>query len=215
MFMVAASRLQLALELFYILLFALLAIQALFFWRDNPSERVIDTQQYSFTESPGQVFAALVITAPIVAPFVILGSRQLPPDLFNEFLTQGIFVSFVETVYMIVTVRTLWYEDRNVGIVAWPLIFAFMHPIVRENWILLRFPLESFLGFAYTGVFGIFFWILWEGRERFPKRYGRYFGSVTSWTSHLMFNMFVISFPLVLFALDLFPLQIWIRSVIG
>ena len=210
MFMVTATRLQLPQELFYIILIALLALQALFFERDNPGERVIDTQQYSFTEAPAQVFAAILITIPIVAPFVILGRRAIPADFLNEAFTQGIFVTFSETVYMIVTVRTLWYQDRNVGLVLWPPIFAFLHPAVRDNWIRGLFPMESFLAFVYAAAFGVFFWILWEGRTRriFAKRYRRYFGAVTTWTSHLMINLFVIAFPLSVWLLDLFPLVI-------
>jgi len=212
MFMITATRIRIPLELFYTILVVLLAIQALFFERDNPGDRVIDTSQYSFTEAPRQVLAAVLVVLPFGSLFVVFSAR--PATVFGEgfldqLITQAVFVSFVETVYMIVIVRTLWHENRNVGILAWPVIFAFMHPVVRENWILLRFPLESFLGFAYAAVFGILFWILWEGRERLPRRYRGYFGAVTSWTAHLLINLIVIAFPLTVFVLELFPLRWW------
>ena len=206
MFIVAAARLQMPLEMFYIVLVLLVGVNSLFYERDNPGELVIDTSHYSIVDIPPQASAGLLLAMPLVAPLVILGGRAIGANILSDFITQAIFVGFAETAYMIVHVRTTWWGEFNLGVWTWPLLFAFMHPIVRDNWIQGFFPIESFYGFFYTAMFGILFYFLWEGRELFKRPYDRYFGAVTTCVTHVVVNLFIILFPLTLLGLEFFPL---------
>jgi len=206
MFIVAATRFPMPLELFYILLFLILGIQVYFFERDNPKIRVVETRQYQFRQAPRQAGAGALIGLLIALPAIFWGQLIVGPSIFSDFVTQAIFVSFVETLYLIVFVETLWYKDRQIGIWIWPLAFGFLH--VREEVLAGSLTNLTFFKFSYAAVFGALFWILYAARDLLPESSSRWFGAVTSWTAHLVVNMSILVFRLVLWGLELFPLQI-------
>lgn len=212
MFVIAATRIPMPLELFYILLFAILGFQVYFFERDNPSIRVIETRQYDFKQAPRQFSAGIAIGGLISLPAILWGSVTLRSSVFSDFITQAIFVSFVETIYLIVFVETLWIRDRQgrdrqIGIWIWPLAFGFLH--IREELLTGSLTTLALFRFVYAAVFGALFWILYAGRDLLERRRGRWFGAVTSWTAHLVVNMVIIIFRLTLWGLELFPLDLF------
>lgn len=211
MVVVAASRVQLPLEVFYILLLAMLGLQVYFFERDNPKERVVDTAQYTLGEAPRQVLAGALIGIVAGIPAIVWGTPRFDAASFPaDVLTQAIFVAFVETIYLLVVVNTLYVGDVRIGIVIWPPLFGLLH--VREEVLHGTVGTETVLRFVYAAVFGALFWLLYEGREILPKPTSKFFGAVTSWTAHLTVNLIVIAFLLQLWGLELFAL---VSKVIG
>ncbi len=209
MFVVAAGRLQMPLEEFYLFLILILGLQAILYYIDT-GEKVIDTREYEVRNLLPQGLTGAAFALLIGAPLIIWGRLMMPaPGTFGgELTTQGLFVSFVETVFLVVTVRTLKIGNLNVGWIAWPFLFAFMHPVVRDNWMRGEYPMESFTGFLFAALFGVLFWLLMEGARLAPRRYRILFGPVTSWSCHFIINLIILLFSLTVLEFTLTPLML-------
>jgi len=224
MFVVMASRSGVSLEEFYAWLLVFSSLQAFYFWlpnlRDPTLKFPLDVEAYSFSEAPRQILAGLAAGLLLTAPLLVVG-RLRAPDL-AELTTQGLFVSFVETVYLVVNANTLFVslsvrirgrrirvENLNVGRYVWPFLFAFMHPAVRLDWLAGNFSLESFAAFLYAFVFGVLFYLLYAARaaEGIGRAAG-WFGAVTSWFAHFTINMVIVAFPYSIAGFDFFPLAL-------
>jgi uncharacterized membrane protein len=208
LFFVASSRLQLPLELFYMLLLVTVWIQTSIYERDNKPDIVFDTQQYGLFEAPAQIAMGLLVGVGVTLPFMFLYKYASGTDILGALVTQGVFVSFVETLWMIAVVRTFWVQNVNVGPYIFPFYFSFIHGAVRNNWLVGNFSVDSILAFIYGAVFGILFYLLWAERERGTK-YSKAFGAVTSMFTHLTVNIVIILFPPTILTLTLYPLSIY------
>ncbi len=204
MFFLAAARLRPALELYYILLYGLIAIQILFHWMAT-GEKAIDFEQLDLKRSsrwwlPRPVLQILGGIAFGLVPGTLLllgGTMRSVTDFANEAATQAFFVGLVETLYLIATVRTVMY-----GPWVWVLgVFPFAHETVRTA--LFAADMQGFaLGYAYTAGFGLYFWFLFAAAD--PKspaymgeKWGEWFGALNSWTAHVVVNLLVLA---ILFA---------------
>lgn len=219
MFMVAASRKLVAppgeipLEIFYILMYLLLIAKAFTWWMDNPHYRVLSSEDYEFRNLQYQLAAGIAVGLAVTALILLFGRFQLPADPVGELTTQGLYVGFVETVFMIVVVQTTFlhiptrrgWRLVNAGKWLWPPLFAFMHPPVRLEWIAGHFTLASFAAFGYGMFFALLFYLLWAGREG-GGRLAPAFGAVTSWTAHVVINMVIVLFPLVIAGFEFYPM---------
>ena len=200
-------------ELFYMILLFVVLFQALFYHMST-KELVIDTEQFEYDELAPQAVGGLVVGLLVAAPLAIVGRTTVPAHLFSELVTQVLYVAFVETVFMIVALKTIWFRGHNVGVFAWPFLFATLHPYVRDPWLRGEFTPESLAGFAYAGIFGVLFESLYLAREAqwrgtflgYDK--ASFFGAVTVWVAHIAINAVLLVRVVSAGAFSLFPLNI-------
>ena len=202
LFIVASTRAPLPLEWFYAILFLILTAQVFYFERDNPGVRAVDTRQYKVAQAKPQLIAGASVGVVLGLPSVIWGEPSIGTSLLSDIVTQAIFVSFVETYYLIVFIETLSLGKLYV-VLLWVAVFGFLH--VRTDVLAGVGDLTTVLRFTYAATFGALFWLLYAGRTLFPKPRNKYFGGVTSWTAHFILNMIVIAFQLTLWGLVMFP----------
>ncbi len=212
MFFFTTTRLELPLELFYLFLAFILFFQAIFFWVES-GELVIETRNWSIQELPPQLIAGIAIGTAIGAPLAFVGTPRAPEDFLGELVTQTIFVTFVETIFMVVLVRTIRFRGFPLGLLVQPLLFGFMHSIVRNSWLAGEFTGQSIAFFAYATLFGFFFEGLYVARDHLsPRRkflrwpLPKYFGAVTVQLVHLILNLFLVVVRVRAGSFELFPL---------
>jgi hypothetical protein len=225
MFVVTASRSKeiseqftaglFPLELFYLFLFFILGFQALFYEKDT-GILVIDTSQWSPDELAPQLAAGLVIGLGIGAPLALVGHPRVPENFFSEFVTQAVYIVFVETLFLIVVLRTIRFRGLEVGFVLQPGLFAFLHEAVRHPWLSGQFTTESIAFFAYAGIFGALFQALYLAREYLPadKRIlgvpaRAYFGAITVAVVHLIVNTVLLLVQVRAGQFEMVPLMWW------
>jgi len=208
MFFVAAGRTQMALEEFYLIFVLILIAQALIYWMDT-GEKVLSSREYRLGNLIYQAPAGVALGLLITSPFLVWGTPKLSPSLPADVVTQALFVAFVETVFLVVTVRTLRIGHTKIGWIVWPFLFGFSHAPVRNNWMVGQFPMESIFAFLYAALFGVLFWLLMAGNELAPEKYRILFGPVTSWAAHLTINMVILIFMLMVAGFSLLPLATW------
>jgi len=148
---------------FYVIFLSLLFVPVYLYERDNPRERVIETSQYSLLYLPSQATTGLAVGLAISLPVVFLGTFTAGPGTASELVFQVLAVSFVETVYLIVVVKTMWIADFPLGAVAWPVLFGFLH--VRVQVLGGDFSLTTGFRFVYSAFFGVLFYVLYAARE--------------------------------------------------
>lgn len=214
MFFVTTTRLQLPVELFYLFLAFILLFQAVFFHLDT-GELVIDTRNWSIEELPPQLVAGVAIGTAIGGPLVFLGTARPPEDFLGELVTQTIFVTFVETIFMVVLVRTIRFRGFPLGLLVQPPLFGFMHAAVRVPWLTGQFTLESLAFFGYATLFGFFFEGLYVARDYLsPKStflgwpLPKFFGAVTVQLVHLVLNLILVLVRVQAGTFELFPLLV-------
>ena len=203
MFFFAAAGIV-VLEVFYIMLFLMVVAQQYFYERDNPGLKVFDTKMYSVGALPQQVVAGALIGVAIGAPLIAFGHPAVVH--VDEWVKQTFFVGFVETYLLVVFVETTYVGRFHAGPFIWPFFFASLHPAVRTVWMAGRFTWASLVAFAYAASFGVLFYSLYEARNRLSERRSRWFGAVTSWTTHVTVNMIVITFALSIMGTVMLPL---------
>ena len=164
--------------------------------------RAVDTRQYKVAQAKPQLIAGASVGVVLGLPSVIWGEPSIGTSLLSDIVTQAIFVSFVETYYLIVFIETLSLGKLYV-VLLWVAVFGFLH--VRTDVLAGVGDLTTVLRFTYAATFGALFWLLYAGRTLFPKPRNKYFGGVTSWTAHFILNMIVIAFQLTLWGLVMFP----------
>lgn len=204
MFLFAAARVVMTLEMFYVLLFLLVIAQLYFFERDNPGRKIIDTKMYSAGQLPQQVVMGALVGVAIGAPLIAFG--RMADVHVDQWITQTFFVGFVETFLLVVFIETTYVGRFHAGPFLWPFFFASLHPAVRTVWMAGQFTWASLVAFAYAAAFGVLFYALYEARNRLRKRASRWFGAVTSWTCHVAVNMIVITFLLEIMGTVMSPL---------
>jgi hypothetical protein len=206
MFFAMASRLLLPLEEFYILLFCLLMIQVIMYRLDNPREKLLSARDYALKDFPPQFILGGLTALAVTSPLIIFGTphSEGAAALVQDVVTQGVFVAFVETIYLVVVVETMWVGSFPLGMYVWPFVFGFMHPIVRENWMAGQFPLESITSFLYAAAFGFLFFILYYGGALWPKR-RRLFGNMTTWSCHLVVNLVITVMAFMILGFQMRP----------
>lgn len=207
MFFIMAGRLRPELELFYLLLFVLVSIADLFHWMAT-GEKVIDFEQFDLRTKGHRVNPRLwkgvlggIAFGAVPLALIALGGRGRPvPDFWNEVVTQGLFVGFVETWYLISTVRTVLY-----GRWVWVLgAFPFAHEYVRDA--LVAADWGGFAtSYAYTAGFGYFF--LWLYAMGSRKMHGReeWFGAINSWVAHIVVNLGILALEFLLLGFPVHP----------
>ncbi len=181
--------------LFYMVLFFAIFVQQWWYERDNAA-RVIQSEQAKIKALPPQIVAGAVIGTAIVSPLMLVTAFRVGPTFWQDFMVQVVFVGFVETYDMLVTVRTIPH-----GELVWPFKFALEHWYVRAAIISGSFGGAVFW-FAYTGIFAVLFFGLYDAR----RHHGEWFGAVTSWSAHVAVNLMLILFPLAIFGFALHPL---------
>jgi hypothetical protein len=195
MFFAAVSIAPLPLPWFYTILFLLLVAQCAFFFFDN-GRLPFSSKQFKAGELPPQIAMGTLIGVAITAPLALVASFRVGPTFAQDFMVQVVFVGFVETFDLIVTVRTIPH-----GEVVWPFKFALEHWYVREA-IGSGDVAVAALAIAYTALFGVLFYVLFAAREA----HGAWFGAVTSWSAHVAVNLMLVLFPLTLFGFEFLPL---------
>jgi hypothetical protein len=228
MFLVVTTRdVDLSLELFYSLMFFFLIIKVLLYRLDNPKDVVFRTGEYRFWGAPYQIVAGVFIGLATTGLLFVVGTYHPIADPLGEFITQAVFVAFVETLLMVVLVQTFWltlpvrvrgrwhglpmrFEWREVpaGIVLWPLVFGFLHPPVRLAWLAGDFTLESIAAFLYGAGWAILFYAIYRLRDH-GGPVGMFFGAVTVWTAHVVANLVILSFPAKVGPFEIFPMEFW------
>jgi hypothetical protein len=210
MFFVTATRVDLPLEIFYLLFAAVIGlglVLLLVLDPENPGLRKMreasDAYRAEFLQH--QLEMGLGFGLALGAAFPFFGAfRGFSVD---DVVTQVLFVGFVETLYLVYTVETMPY-----GHVVFPPLFGFAHEPVRAAWIHGQFTPESVAFFAYATAFGAVFMFLYAARDPDFVRFGRrrdgtpwneYFGAGTSWTAHVVLNLLVLAFLLELLGLPL------------
>jgi len=216
----------LSLEEYYSFMFFFVIIKALIFWMTNPGQPVLDVEQYRLGAFPYQAVTGIVIGLSATSLLFFIGTYTPIADPVGEFLTQSVFVAFVETLLMVVLVRTffmnlpvafhlgrdkrkgrVWFDwvEVPLGIVLWPILFAMLHAAVREPWLSGQFTLESLVAFAWGAGWAVLFYMLWYLREA-GGWYSLAFGAVTVWVAHVTANLVILTYPARAGPFEFFPM---------
>lgn len=206
MFFVTATRVDLPFEVFYLLFLAMIATQLVFLLVLDPQNPGLlrirkGSDDWKAEALKPQVLVGVGFGIAVGSLFLAFGSWR--GVTANDVVTQVLFVGFVETLFLIVTVETTPH-----GYYAFPPLFGFAHEPVREAWIAGQFTAESFVFFAYATAFGILFMVLYAARDpRFLDlgTWNEGFGAVTTWTTHVVVNLMIVAFLLEVLG---FPLRV-------
>jgi hypothetical protein len=230
MFLVMTTRqVDLSLEEFYVFMFLLLMVKVILYRLDNPKEAVFRIGEYRFSALPYQALMGIVVGLAATSLLFFLGTYRPLADPVGEFVTQALFVAFVETLLMVVLVQTVHlrvpvrlraeakrtekrpnrfeWTEAPIGIVAWPLAFGFLHPAVREAWLAGDFSLMSFGAFAYGVFWAILFFAFFWLRDHSGKA-SVFFGAVTVWVMHIVANLVIMTYKTEVAGFEFFPVEV-------
>jgi len=228
MFLVMTTRqVDLSLEEFYVFMFLLLSVKVILYKLDNPGEVVFRIGEYRFASLPFQAVAGIFVALGATSLLILTGTYRPIENPVGEFVTQALFVAFVETYMMVVLVTTVWaripvrlrhdrtagrpalFEWREIpaGLILWPLVFGFLHPAVRLEWLAGNFTLESLLGFSWGVVWALLFYALFRLRDG-KGRYALFFGAVTAWVAHIVANLVILTYRTKVGAFEFFPVEV-------
>lgn len=225
MFLVMTTRnVELTLEQFYSFMFFFLIIKVLLYRLDNPKEPVFRTEEYKLWTSVPQIVAGALLGLGVTAGLFFVGTYRPLADPIGEFVTQAVFVAFVETLLMVVLVQTVWLRvpvevrvregrllarwlELPIGLILWPVVFGFLHPPVRLAWLAGEFTLESILAFLYGAGWGILFYAIFRLRD-YAGRAAVFFGAVTVWAMHVAANLVILTYPAKAGPFEFFPVEV-------
>ena len=200
-FFIMAVRLRPPIEEFYLWLLVLTAIQVFFHWMAT-GEKAIDFEQLDLKKRPlwKPVLGGIAFGLVPIAILSIGASPQPITDVWNEVATQAFFVGFVETLYLIATVRTV-IHGRWVWVLG---VFPLAHEYVRNA--LVAGDAAGFLAsYAYTAGFGFYFLWLFESGSRGSERRREWFGAINCWVAHVVVNLGILAVQILLLGFLLLP----------